>query len=63
MRVVGIGGEKAVAAAKLINLSSDLLAAIDAAPRYTEGRGVRIEVSSKHQVPDLAILAKIKCEN
>lgn len=56
-------GEKAVAAAKLINLSSDLLAAIDAAPRYAEGRGVRIEVSSKRQVPDLAILAKIKCEN
>jgi hypothetical protein len=56
-------GEKAVAAAKLIKLSSDLLATIEAAPRYAEGRGVRIEVSSKRQVPDLAILARIKSEN
>jgi hypothetical protein len=56
-------GEKAVAAAKLITMSTDLLAAIDAAPRYAEGRGVRIEVSRKRQVPDLAILAKIKSEN
>jgi hypothetical protein len=56
-------GEKAVAAAKLIELSPELLAAIDAAPRYAEGRGVRIEVSSKRQVGDLAILAKVKSEN
>jgi hypothetical protein len=56
-------GEKAVAAAKLVKLPSELLVAIDAAPRYAEGRGVRIEVCSKRQVPDLAILAKIKSEN
>lgn len=56
-------GEKAVAAAKLVKLSSDLLAAIDAAPRYAEGRGVRIEVTGKRQVPHVAILAEIKSRN
>ena len=56
-------GERAVAAAKLLRLSSTLLEAIDAAPRYAEGRGVRIEVSSKRQVPALAVLAEVKSEN
>ena len=56
-------GERAVAAAKLARLSATLLEAIDAAPRYAEGRGVRTEVSSKRQVPPLAILAKIKSAN
>ena len=56
-------GEKAVAEAKRTKLSSTLLTAIDTAPRYAEGRGVRVEVSRKNQVRDLATLAKIKCEN
>ena len=56
-------GERAVAAAKLPRLSPPLLEAIDAAPRYAEGRGLRIEVSSKRQVSGLALLAKIKSEN
>jgi hypothetical protein len=56
-------GEKAVAAAKLIELSPALLEAIDNAPRYAEGRGVRIEVSGKSQVRDLAVLAEIKFKN
>lgn len=56
-------GEKAVAAAKLVSLPAKLLEAIDAAPRYAEGRGVRMEVSNKRQVAALATLAKIKSEN
>jgi hypothetical protein len=56
-------GEKAMAEAKGAKLSSALLTAIDTAPRYAEGRGVRVEVLRKSQVRDLAALAKIKCEN
>lgn len=56
-------GERAVADAKLRKLSPTLLKAIDAAPRYAEGRGVRIEVTSGRQVAALAALAGIKSEN
>ena len=56
-------GEKAVAETKRVKLSPTLVTAIDAAPRYAEGRGVRIEVSSKRLVPGLALLAEIKSEN
>jgi hypothetical protein len=56
-------GEKAVAEAKRWKLSTALLTAIDTAPRYAEGRGIRVEVSHHSQVSDLAALAKIKCEN
>ena len=56
-------GERAVAAGRLRGLSPALLKAIDAAPRYAEGRGLRLEVSGKRQVLDLAALAEIKSEN
>ena len=56
-------GERAVAAAKVLKLPSALLEAIDAAPRYAEGRGVRLEVTAKRQIPGLALLAKIKFDN
>lgn len=56
-------GEKAVAAAKLCRLSPTLLKAVDDAPRYAEGRGVRIEVTGKRQVQGLAILAQVKSDN
>ena len=56
-------GEKAVAAAKLYRLSPTLLKAVEDAPRYAEGRGVRIEVTAKRQVQGLAILAQVKSDN
>ncbi len=56
-------GEKAVAAARKQKLPSALLEAIDAAPRYAEGRGVRFEVADASLVPALAALAKIKHQN
>jgi len=56
-------GEKAAAAAHRSKLPAELLAAIDGAPRYAEGRGVRLEVSKKRQIPSLAMLAQIKHEN
>jgi hypothetical protein len=56
-------GEKAVAAARAAKLPAAILETIDAAPQYAEGRGVRIEVSKRDQVPALAALARIKMEN
>lgn len=56
-------GDKAVAAAHAAKLPATLLAAIDAAPRYAEGRGVRIEVKQRRQVPALVTLAQVKQQN
>lgn len=56
-------GEKAVAAAHRLKLPAALLKAIEAAPRYAEGRGLRLEVSSNDQVLPLVTLAQIKHEN
>ena len=56
-------GEKAVAAAHAANLSAAILSIIDEAPRYAEGRGVRIPVRSSRQLTTLARLARIKHEN
>lgn len=56
-------GEKAVAAARARRLPAAVMAAIDAAPRYAEGRGVRFEVRKLREVPALATLAAVKHEN
>lgn len=56
-------GEKAVAAARAARLSATVLKAIDDAPRYPEGRGVRIVVKSSGPLTSLARLAQIKCQN
>ena len=56
-------GEKAVAAAHAQKLPMAVLKAIDSAPKYAEGRGVRIEVRQIRQVGALATLAEIKNEN
>ena len=53
-------GEKAVAAARARKLPASLLKAIDAAPKYPEGRGVRLEVRHIRNVSALATLAQIK---
>lgn len=53
-------GEKAVAAAREAKLPAAILAAIDAAPRYAEGRGVRIEVTRATPVRSVAKLVAIK---
>lgn len=53
-------GEKAAAVAHAEKLPAWILAAIDSAPRYAEGRGVRVEVKTIREVTSLAALAKIK---
>ena len=56
-------GERAVAAARAAKLSAAILRIIDDAPRYAEGRGVRIPVRGSRQLTALARLAEIKREN
>jgi hypothetical protein len=53
-------GERAVVAAREAGLPSAILEAIESAPRYAEGRGVRVEVRNSRLVPGLAALAAIK---
>ena len=56
-------GEKACAAAKDGGLSANVLAAIESAPRYPEGRGVRLEVRSARDVSSVTTLAAVKMAN
>jgi uncharacterized protein DUF3788 len=53
-------GEKACLAAETVRLSPPVLAIIHRAPRYAEGRGVRIPVRSKRDLEDVEKLAAIK---
>jgi hypothetical protein len=56
-------GEKAAKAARASDLSDSALALIEGAPRYAEGRGVRIEVRTKKDLEDVKKLAAIKMAN
>ena len=56
-------GEKAVAAARAARLSATILKAIAEAPKYAEGRGVRLAVTNGRQIAALASLAEIKWQN
>jgi hypothetical protein len=56
-------GEKAMQAVRASDLPASILDAINAAPKYGEGRGVRLEVRTKADVVNMAILAAIKMEN
>ena len=56
-------GEKAVAAARAARLSASVRKAIEGAPRYAEGRGVRIEIRSTRQLASLATIAQIKWQS
>ena len=53
-------GEKAVTAAYTHKLPAAVLKVIESAPKYAEGRGVRLEVRQVREVPTLATLAEIK---
>ncbi len=56
-------GERAVKAAHESDLPDSVLAMIDSARRYVEGRGVRIEVKSKRDLDATRKLAAIKMAN
>ncbi|UCC85024.1 MAG: DUF3788 domain-containing protein [Gemmatimonadota bacterium] len=53
-------GERAVKAAHASDLSDSVLAMIDSAKKYVEGRGVRIEVRTKKDLDTTKKLAAIK---
>jgi hypothetical protein len=53
-------GEKACAAAEEAGLSNALLEALANAPRYAEGRGVRIEVNKLNELAGVLALARLK---
>jgi len=56
-------GERAVAQALAARLPKALVSAIQAAPRYAEGRGLRVPVKSIKQVRSLVTLAEAKHES
>ena len=56
-------GEKAVVAAHAAGLPAAILDVIDKAPKYAEGRGVRIEVRTLSEVTEIVKLAEIKMAN
>lgn len=53
-------GEKACAAAKQAGLPASILSIIDDAPRYAEGRGVRIPVRTARDLAGVVTLAALK---
>jgi hypothetical protein len=53
-------GEKAAAAAHQNGLPPQVLALIDAAPRYAEGRGIRVTITGREQLLAVQQLASIK---
>jgi hypothetical protein len=56
-------GEQACRAAHAAGLPAPVLAAIDGAPKYAEGRGVRIPVRSRRDLDSVESLAAIKVGN
>ena len=56
-------GEKACGAAHDAGVDAAVLALIEAAPKYAEGRGVRIPVRTKKDLASVRILAAIKAAN
>ncbi|MDX9735555.1 MAG: DUF3788 family protein [Thermoanaerobaculia bacterium] len=55
-------GGKAVAAAREAGLPPALLAQVEAAPQYAEGRGLRVEVSGPDGVEGLLLLVGLKAD-
>ena len=56
-------GEKAVKAAHQSDLSQAVLDVIDRAPKYAEGRGVRIEIRTPEDLPAIETIAGLKMAN
>src|SRR5512140_2602959 len=56
-------GEKAVAAARDVKMPSGILTLIEGAPKYPEGRAVRLEVRTAKDLPGIAKLAEIRMKS
>jgi hypothetical protein len=61
--VLFILGDKAVRAARQSKLPQRIVDAIDAAPKYPEGTGVRLHVKTSREIGTLKKLAAIKLAN
>lgn len=59
-RVSFILGEKAVAAARASKLPKSVLKALDEAPKYPEGTGLRLTVSKSKDLPAIRTLTEVK---
>lgn len=53
-------GEKARAAARQAGIPASILTVIDTAPKYAEGRGVRIPVRTKADLEGVLVIAAVK---
>jgi hypothetical protein len=62
-RVVFILGDRAVKATQQSNLPKSVAKAIEDAPRYTEGTGVRLLVKSAKDLPGIRKLVAVKLAN
>jgi hypothetical protein len=62
-RVAFALGEKAAAAARDAGLPGAILAVIEAAPKYAEGRAVRLEVRKLSELKPVVTIAEIKMAN
>ena len=62
-RVAFILGDKAVEAARQSKLSKAVIKIIDEAPRYPEGTGVRMEITTRKQLAAVKKLAEVKLAN
>jgi len=62
-RVSFVLGDRAVAAAHQCDLPKSVMKAIDDAPRYAEGTGVRLLVKAQKNLSGIRKLAAIKLEN
>ena len=62
-RVVFILGDKAMKAARQSDLPKNVVKALDDAPRYTEGTGVRLIVKATEDLVAIRKLAMVKLAN
>ena len=62
-RISFILGDKAVEATRQIKLPKSIAKAIDDAPRYPEGTGVRLLVKRMSDLPAICKLAEVKLAN
>jgi hypothetical protein len=62
-RVAFVLGDKAMAAARQSRLSRSVLKALDEAPHYAEGTGIRLMVHESKDLDPLRILAAVKLAN
>ena len=60
---VFILGDKAICAARLVKFPQRIVKALNGAPKYPEGTGVRLEVKSSKDIGTLKKLAAIKLAN